>query len=75
MLSVETYPALPSPVTVDGNHSLIPFTLLKSCAELIYPALPSPTTVEPIPDVLTNFTFASPTTVEVSSVGSINELI
>jgi hypothetical protein len=59
-----TYPADPKPAVV-----------LTSCAVEIYPEDPRPIVVEARPEVLRNPAVARPTTVLVSSVGSIMLLI
>ena len=88
---VDTYPAVPRPITVlvscvgdivPEAMTIAPYTpivVLRSWLVETYPTVPSPATVlvklKLSPRLLTNPAVPSPRTVLVSSVGSINELI
>ena len=64
MLGDEIYPTLPSPATVDGNHPLIPITLLTSCVLLTYPTRPRPWMLLVMLSVETYPALPSPVTVD-----------
>ena len=65
---VERYPSSPRPSKEETRS-------IGWIAEERYPTLPSPSTVDAIPEELMNDPVARPTTVDVSSSGSTNELM